>query len=259
MLFGLARDVGIDVVAHTAVHRTPGEGGSPRAFQVNATRSLLDLCERHPTIQRVAIRSAAQVYRVRRDLPVLMEEDHPINLAPGAQKWVQDRVEADLTACTRMGMSNTQIVVLRMAEVLAPGTGSQLFDYLESPVCLLPLGFDPMLNVLTIEDAVDALARAIHSEVEGIINIPGADTLPLTASIRRWGRVGIPLPETLLDPLYWLRGLVTGHDFRYRQNRRRFHYSGVLDGARARQLLGYVPKHPVTWPAWTAPTEAASG
>jgi hypothetical protein len=31
-------------------------------------------------------------------------------------------------------------------------------------------------------------------------------------------------------------------------NRRRFHYSGVLDGRRAREVLGYVPSVPVDWP-----------
>ena len=38
------------------------------------------------------------------------------------------------------------ILVLRMAEVLAPGTGSQMYDYLQSKICFRPIGFDPMLN-----------------------------------------------------------------------------------------------------------------
>jgi hypothetical protein len=32
-------------------------------------------------------------------------------------------------------------------------------------------------------------------------------------------------------------------------NRRRFHYSGVLDGRRARKVLGYTPEIPIDWPA----------
>ena len=46
-----------------------------------------------------------------------------------------------------------------MTEALAPGTGSQLYDYLESPVCLRPAGYDPMVNLLTIEDAALALQK----------------------------------------------------------------------------------------------------
>lgn len=249
VLFGPAREHAIDVVVHTAMSRSAAEEGeSVYAFNVESVRSLIELGERHPTIERLVLRSAAEVYQRQRDLPVLIGEDHPLNLQGNAPQWVRDRVEADLTACTRMGLSTLDIVVLRMAEVLAPGTGSQLFDYLESAVCFRPAGYDPMINVLTIEDAAIALSRAVHADAYGVFNVPGADTLPLSACIRKWGRVGIPVPGPWLTPLYRWRARFTGHDFRYGMNRRRFHYSGVLDGSRAREVLGYVPAHPVSWP-----------
>jgi len=249
LLFGPAREKRIDVVVHTAMSRSAAEeGGSVYAFNVETVRSLLELCERHPTIRRLIIRSAAEVYQRQRDLPILIGEDHPLNLQGNAPQWVRDRVEADLTTCTRMGLSRLQIVVLRMAEVLAPGTGSQLFDYLESAICFRPAGYDPMINVLTIEDAAIAFMRALMSEAFGVFNVPGADTLPLSAAIARWGRIGIPVPGPWLTPLYRWRARLTGHDFRYGMNRRRFHYSGVLDGSRAREVLGYVPSHPIAWP-----------
>jgi len=147
-----------------------------------------------------------------------------------------------------MGMGRLRITVLRMAEVLATGTGSQLYDYLESPICFQPAGFDPMINILTIDDAVDALIRAIHCPDQGVFNIPGADTLPLSEVILRWGRLGLPAVDSILTPLYRLRRRLTGHDFRYGMNRRWFIYSGVLDGRRAREALGYVPSHPIDWP-----------
>ena len=61
--------------------------------------------------------------------------------------------------------------------------------YLEAPPCLRPLGFDPMLNVLSLPDAVDALHRAVRAfGHQGVFNIPGADSLPLSECLRRWGR-----------------------------------------------------------------------
>lgn len=249
LLFGPARDQGIDVVVHTAMSRSATEeGNSVHAFNVEAVRGIIELSERHPTIRRLVLRSAAEVYQRQRDLPVLIGEDHPLNLAGNLPQWVQDRVEADVMASTRMGMGPLQIAVLRMAEVLAPGTGSQLFDYLESAICFRPAGYDPMINVLTIEDAATALARAAHSDAMGIFNVPGADSLPLSAAIRKWGRIGIPVPGAWMTPLYRWRSRFTGHDFRWGLNRRRFIYSGVLDGTRARAVLGYVPCHPVQWP-----------
>ncbi|RME24215.1 MAG: hypothetical protein D6798_11740 [Deltaproteobacteria bacterium] len=250
LLFGKARDLGIDVVAHTQLHRSAREEGPRiRRYNVDAVRALLTLSERHPTIRRIVLRSDAVVYQLQRDLPVLIGEHHPLNMSGAAPQWVTDRVEADVTACTRMGMTDLEIVVLRTAEILAPGCGSQLYDYLESTVCLRPAGYDPMINVLTILDCSAAMQKAIHHHSQGVFNIPGADTLPLTAAIRKWGRVGIPMIGALLSPAYRLRSLVTGHDFRYGMNRRRFLYSGVLDGTRAREVLGYVPCHPVEWPA----------
>ena len=253
LLFGPARDQGVEVVVHTAMHLSAmAEGGRVHAFNVDSVRNLLELCERHPTIGRVVFRSASAVDQVQRDLPLLIAEDHPLNMARNAPQWVRDRVEADLTACVRMGVSPIEITVLRMAEALAPGTGSQMFDFLQAPVCFHPAGFDPMVNLLTIDDSVHALSCAVQAKTQGVFNIPGADTLPLTTCIQRWGRVGIPTPDNLLGPLYRLRRRLTGSDFRYGMNRRWFTYSGVLDGTRAQNVLGYVPSHPIDWP--TTPT-----
>lgn len=250
LLFGIARDLGIDVVAHTQLHRSArDEGARVHRYNVDAVRALLTLSERHPTIRRLVLRSDAAVYQIQRDLPVLIGEHHPLNMQGAAPQWVRDRVEADITACTRMGMTPLEIVVLRTAEVLAPGCGSQLYDYLESTICLRPAGFDPMLNLLTILDSSHAIQKAIHSDSQGVFNIPGADTLPLTAAIRNWGRIGIPVGGAVLSPAYRLRSAVLGSDFRYGMNRRRFLYSGVLDGTRAREVLGYVPCHPLDWPS----------
>ncbi|NOY28377.1 MAG: hypothetical protein GXP62_21170 [Oligoflexia bacterium] len=249
LLFGKARDLDIDIIAHTQLHRTArDESAQVHRYNVEAVRSLLSLSERHPSVRRLVMRSDAAVYQIQRDLPVLIAEHHPLNMTGSAPQWIRDRVEADVTACTRMGMTPLQIVVLRTAEVLAPGTGSQLYDYLESAICLRPAGFDPMLNLLTIQDCAAAIQKAVHNDAQGVFNIPGVDTLPLTAAIRAWGRIGIPFASSLLSPLYHLRSRITGGDFRYGMNRRRFHYSGVLDGTRAREVLSYVPCHPIEWP-----------
>ncbi len=249
LLFGPARDLGIDVIVHTAMGRGAGEEGKAvHEANVNATRDLLALCERHPTIRTFVLRSYAEVYQVQADLPVLIGEDHPINLSPNAPQYVRDRVEADLHTCVHMGLSPLRILVLRCAEVLAPGTGSQLFDYLSSPVCLRPMGYDPMLNLMSVRDAVEALQKAVHATEHGIFNIPGNDTLPLSLCIRKWGRLAIPVPGAWMTPLYRWRRQLRGHDFSYGMNRRRFHYSGVLDGRRAKDILGYQPSHGIDWP-----------
>lgn len=254
LLFGPAKDLGVSTVVHTALHRSAVDSGRKvRALNVESTRELLRLAERHPTIRRFVYRSYSDVYRVSPYGAVLQAEDGPLDLTAGAPQRVRDRVEADVTVCTRMGLSPLTIQVLRCAEILAPDVGSQLYDYLRSRVCLRPLGFDPMLNLITIEDAARAMVLAVGSDAQGVLNVPGADTLPLSLVIEKWGRIGIPVPGPLLAPLYRLRAGALGMEFRYDMNHRRFHFSAVLDGRRAREVLGYEPRYPITWPAGAAP------
>ena len=135
--------------------------------------------------------------------------------------------------------------------MLGPGTGSQLFDFLDAPLCLRPAGYNPMMNLLSMADAVHALELATRAPdgTIGVFNVAGRDTLPLAECIRKWGRLQVPAPGTLITPIYRLRRRLRGHDFSYGMNRRRFHYASVLEGSRAREVLGYVPEHPIDWPA----------
>ncbi len=249
LLFGPAKDRAVTAVVHAALHRRAQDSGRRiHDLNVEATRELLHLAERHPTIERFIFRSSAAVYRIVADKPSMIDEEHPLNLGPKAPQWIRDRVEADLTVCTHMGLSRLKILVLRCAECPTPNAGSQLYDYLQAPLCLRPLGFDPMLNLLSLADATRSLQLALACECEGIFNIPGADTLPLSRVIAAAGRRVVSLPEPLLGPLYRLRTATLGSDFRYDLNSWRFHFSGVLDGRRAAKVLGYCPKNPLRWP-----------
>jgi len=248
LLFGPAREHNVDTIVHAPLHRSAADiGRKVHAINVGSTRELLLAAERHPTIRRFVFRSHAEVYGVRSDQPSVFAEDHPLNFSPSAPQWLRDRIEADMTVCARMGMCDLQIAVLRCSEVVGHAIGSQLFDYLRSRVCLRPLGFDPMLNLLSVEDTARAICAAVDSEAQGVFNIPGADTLPLTAIIAQAQRLDVPLPGPLLRPLYRLRALTVGTQFRYDLNLGRFHFSGVPDGSRAKRVLGYTPKHPLDW------------
>lgn len=251
LVWGEGRELEIDSVVHDMHHRAPYDAGERvHAQNVEAARELLVACMEHPTVRRFVYRSFGEVYALRHTTTNLIDEEAPLAFDPTAPQWLRDRVEADLTVCAHFG-GNLQIAVLRCAEILAPGAGSQLWDYLQSRVCLRPLGFDPMLNVLSIEDAVAAIVKALRADATGVFNIPGYDTLPLSLAIEASRSADIPVPGPLLAPLYRLRRRMAGFEFRYDMNTQRFHFGGVLDGRRARDMLGYTPEHPVRWPlAW---------
>jgi UDP-glucose 4-epimerase len=249
LLFGPVRDLGIDTVVHAAFHRNVRDfGPHAHALHVEATRELVDLVDRHPTLERFVFLSSSSVYRIDPRRASLIAETDPLDLSPDAPAAVRDRVEADLTVCTRMGLTNARVLILRAAEILAEDVGSQLHDYLQSRLCLRPLGFDPMLNVLSLPDVTRALMLATRATTNGVFNVPGADTLPLSSAVERYGRRCIAIPGPLLAPLYRVRASMTGMEFRYDLNHRRFHFSAVLDGSRAKKLLGYEPTNPIAWP-----------
>lgn len=248
LLFGPARDLAIEGVVHSAHHRSVrARGRRVHALNVDATREMLQLAERHPTIRRFVYVGSAEVYRIDADLPGVVGEDHPIEMGPEMPQRLRDRVEADLTVCTRMGLSPLSIAVLRLAEIVAPESGSQLHDYLSSSVCYRAIGYDPMLDVISVEDAARAAELALASRAQGVFNVPGADVLPLSAAIAAAGRTSIPVPGAMIGPLYAARALARGTEFDWALNRWRFRWSGVLDGARAKRELGYVPQQGVRW------------
>jgi UDP-glucose 4-epimerase len=248
LVWGEARELGVDAVVHDMLHRSARDRGSRvHAQNVHAARELVLACTDHPTIRRFVYRSYGEVYAFGRPTSDLVDEEAPLDFEPSSPQWLRDRVEADLTVCAHLG-GPLRIAVLRCAEILAPGVGSQLWDYLQSRVCLRPLGYDPMLNVLSLPDAVAAIAAALRSPATGVFNIPGRDTLPLSAAIEESGRADIPVPGPLLAPLYGLRRWIAGFEFRYGMNVRRLHFGGVLDGSRARTELGFEPRMPICWP-----------
>ncbi|CAN5922383.1 SDR family oxidoreductase [soil metagenome] len=248
LIWGEARRHSIDTVIHAAQHRNANDHGRLVHRQnVEMTRTLLAACRDHPSIRRFVLRSFAEVYATPHATTHLLSEDDALDFDPAMPQWVRDRVEADLIACAQVG-NPLHVAVLRCAEVLAPNSGSQLWDYLGSHVCLRPLGFDPIINVLSLEDAAAAFVIAAHSTAIGAFNIPGADTLPLSRAVAESQRLDFPVPGPLMSPLYRLRRRIVGFEFHYNLNARRFHFGGVLDGARASNELGYVPTHRVTWP-----------
>ena len=108
LLFGSARRLELTAVVHASHHRDARhEGRAVHQQNVASTRELLRLLDRHPTIRRFVLRSHAEVYRVDSECPDILDEDQPLELGPTAPQWIRDRVEADLTACARTGLSRS--------------------------------------------------------------------------------------------------------------------------------------------------------
>ena len=241
LLFGAALDLQVEAVVHTA----SCDARHPHAA-ADTLRELIHLCERHPTIRRFVYRGSADVYRVGPADPAILDEEHPVEAEPLAPGWLRDLVEADQAACAHVGTSRLRVAVLRCAELFAPGGDGQLQRWLGAEPCLRPLGFDPMVEVISSEDLVRALSLALRAQVSGVFNVAGADHLPLSQLAAKAGRRCVPLPGWLLGTAYRVRA-IAGPSFDYLTNQARFHYGGVLCGRAALAAFGYQPHTPIRW------------
>ncbi len=240
LLFGAALEARAEAVVYGAQ-----EGPAGPHAEADAVRELLHLCERHPSIRAFVYRGTGEVYRIRAGDPGLIDEDHPLELGTRASSRLRDLVEADQAACSHAAHSRLRIAVLRFAEPwLAPGRGP-LLRWLRSSACLRPLGHDPVVNLISAEDYLRAVALAVEARAAGAFNVPGADLLPLSELAERAGRLCLGAPACLLPSLY---ALLPGPGFSYAPNRRRLFFGGVLCGEQAAAAFGYRPRAPIRWP-----------
>jgi UDP-glucose 4-epimerase len=229
VIAGVVAEAAIDTVIHL---------GSTGAGHAISTKLLLDGLEQVACVRTFVLRSTALLYRLRHDDPIVITERHALDLAPARRDWL----EADVTACQRMLNADVRVSALRLAPVMASGIGDELSDYLRLDPCYRPLGFDPMVSALSLEDATDALARAADHAPRGIFNVGGADTLPVSELADRIGARCWAIPGAAIEPLCALRGVPQR---RYRALSGVLHHGLVIDGRAATSAFGFVAERPI--------------
>ena len=250
LLNGIVSDLHIDTIIHLAHHRgEPKNQVKRRKLNVEGTRELINGAENHPTISKFILKSWMEIYALHSYLPNIIDEHHPLNFSSKSPAWIQERLEADQVAVDRIGSTKLKMVVLRCSDCLCAHAGSQLFNFLKSPVCFRPMGFDPMVNVLSLQDLLEAIKLAVLSNKKGVYTIPGLDTLPLSQVIKKVNRKSVPIPGPIIYGFDHLMDSLKMGGFSYNLNYRRFHFSGVLNGGNAAKNLGYCPQHPIDWDA----------
>jgi len=186
-----------DTVVHTNVASTPRRVGGRSQMKENnviGTMQLLAAAQRAERVRKVIMKSSTAVYGYGAREPSILAEDHAAHQVDlrgygkdcaEAEQYVRDfgrrRPDVDLT-------------ILRTQNVLGPTVRTSITQYLSLPVIPSALGFDPRLQFLHEEDAVDALYQAIASETSsGIFNIAADGIVYLSKAARLLGKVQVPI------------------------------------------------------------------
>jgi UDP-glucose 4-epimerase len=237
----------VDTVVHTSVADSVSQVGgrmSMKEHNVIGTMQLLAACQRAPGLERLVVKSSAEVYGSSNRDPAMFTEDMSAKRLPrsGYAKDVLE-VEGYVRGFSRR-RPDVVVTLIRKAATVSSFSRSPLSDYLRLTPTPKVLGFDARIQLLHYEDLVSVLHHATLAGVHGTFNVAGDGILMMSQVIRRLGRRTLPLPPAALSTLGTLvkQARLGLQDFSPEQVAY-FTYGRGLDTMRMRTVLGFEPRY----------------
>lgn len=198
----LIPQAGVDTVVHNQIVRRPGPGMSARAMHdinVIGSLQLLAACEKADTVRSIVIRGSAGIYGSEPHAPQFFTEEMT-RLFPLRTRFQRDVAEIENYFET-YSRRHPQVVctMLRYQPAIGPSLDTQITRYLSLPVVPTYLGFDPRLQFVHEEDALEALVSAVKRPVRGAVNAAAPGTIGLTRMVRLAGRPTLPVVPSAFD------------------------------------------------------------
>jgi UDP-glucose 4-epimerase len=104
------------------------------------------------------------------------------------------------------------------------------------------MGFDPLLQCVHEVDAIAAFKLAIDRDVPGTFNIVGDGVLPLSTVIKLAGRIAVPIPHPIAEPIgamAWVAQIAEAPPTFLKYLR----FLCVADGQKAKTRMGFRPAY----------------
>ena len=235
----------VDAVLHLNVIATPlGAGGRAAMKEINVigTMQLLAACQKAPSVTKLVVKSTTTIYGSSSRDPALFTEDmEPRSLPSGGYSKDAAEVEGYVRGFSRR-RPDIAVTVLRFTNVVGPGIDSALTRYLELPVVPTVLGFDPRIQLLHADDALEVLRQATYDEHAGTFNVAGDGVLLLSQAIRRAGRPPLPVPFSAISTLGNVARQLRLVDYSAEQLGFLAHGRAV-DTTRLRETFGFTPRY----------------
>ncbi len=211
------------------------------SFNILGTHKIFDLCVQH-RVKKVVVLSSSNVYGPRPENSNFLTEETPL-MAADRYSDVRDLIELDMYAQSFLWKHpEIETVILRPVHIVGPTVRNAPSNYLRLQRPITVLGFDPMLQLIHVDDACRAMALALQPGVRGVYNVTGPGEVPLSAVLRELGRRTIPVPHFLVRPL--LRRAFEARLTSFPPEEvDHLQYLCAVDGSRAARDLGYTPRH----------------
>jgi UDP-glucose 4-epimerase len=234
---------GVDTVVHMSVLAQPSNAGGRTVMKevnVIGTMQLLAACQKARSVSTLVVKSSTTVYGASPKDPAMFTEDmEPVSLPRSGFAKDSVEVEGYVRGFARR-RPDAAVTVLRFANLIGPGMSTPMTAYFELPAVPTVLGFDPRLQLLHEDDALDVLALAAVGNHPGTYNVAGDGVLLLSQALRRAGKPTFPLPASLVTSVGGLVRRARLVDFSPEQLRFLTYGRGV-DTTRMREVLGFQP------------------
>ncbi len=228
-------------VIHLGVMHDPRSSESEHhSWNIAAFQRLLDDVAQYD-VPKLIVLSSANVYGPRPDNPQFIGEDAPL-LGAANFSTIRDLVELDMLAQSFFWKRpDTKTVIFRPVHILGSVKNAPS-NYLRQNVVPTVLGYDPMIQVVHMDDVVAAILQALKSDTRGVFNLAGPAPAPVSRIVELCGRTRMPVPHFVfrraLERMWRLRATsfpAPELDF--------IKYVCMVDDGRARAELGYRPSH----------------
>jgi UDP-glucose 4-epimerase len=210
---------------------------------VIGTWYVLNACAKK-RIRKFVLSSTTEVYGAHPMNPNLIKEDAPLRVSP-SYKYMMDRVEAEeLVRKFAKKNPNTKVFILRKCPILGDRVKNFMTWYLSGLLVFTIFGYDPMMQFIHQEDAIDAFFKVVTEDEfqGGIYNIAGRGALPLLYIIRYMGKINLPLFYSWAYATMMVMRSAGLCPFPP-QHIDYIRYTCVADGTKAKDLLGFIPKY----------------
>lgn len=240
-LLDVFREEQVETVVHAAFFTNPRRDAA-YAHELESIGTLhLAAAAAAGGVRHLLLRSFTAVYGADgRNPNFVTEELRPDGRARLA--WVRDKVEAEEHAFSFSRRYPTLgVTVLRFAALLGPGVHTFYTRLFSKRVVPVVLGYDPLVQLLHPEDALEATQRALEKGPSGVVNVVPSGALPLLTILHLADKLTVAVPHVAAYPLaemWWAAGLgeAPGGFVDY------VRFLFVADGEKARRELGFVPR-----------------
>ena len=184
----------VDTVVHLDINPPQRGRASGKELTVIGTMQLLAACQRSAKVTKFVLGSSAAVYGSSSRDPAMFKESV---LARGGVRSGFPREIVEVESYVRgfaRRRPDVMITTIRAAQILHPLVDAPLRTYFSNPILPTVLGFDPRLQFLGLEDALEIIVQSVVHDRPGTFNAAGDGVVLLSQAARRLGRPQVPFP-----------------------------------------------------------------